>query len=324
MIALVLLVAALVMWGWGNLAIRYSNLPGEMLPKIAGWVFMLGTLAMFLFMKSLWKATIAFLVLSALLVLWWSMIPASNDREWLGELSRSTRAEVDGDMVTLTNLRNYDWTDANHFREPRYYDETFDLSKIEEVDLVLCYWDEMRAIGHTIISFGFSDGKRVAASIEIRREEGESYDTLKGLFKQFELFYVVGSELDIIKVRTNRRGEEVYLYPTLATPEQARALFLDYVARINELAENPEYYHTIFNNCTTNIVDHVNRIMPDPISDWEKILLNGYSDEVAYQMGWLGDASSYSELRKQHYISERAKAAEDDPNFSVRIREFLD
>lgn len=319
---LVLAVLALALWVWGNLAVRHSNLPGETLPRVAGWLFMGGSLAMFLFMRSLWKAALAFFLLSALIVVWWILIPASNDRDWIEELARQPSAEIDGDLITLRNIRDFEWIDSTTFGEPRYYDETFDLSKINELDLILSYWDEQRAIAHTIISFGFSDDKRVAISIEIRREKNESYDTVKGLFKQFELHYVVASETDIIKLRTNRRGEEVYLYPTLATLEQARALFLDYVAEINALAEEPEYYHTIFNNCTTNIVDHVNRIMPDPIPYGQKILLNGYSDQIAYDLGWLGSSQPFAELRKAHNITELAKAAEHDPDFSARIREF--
>lgn len=319
LIALALCAVALVLWIWGNLAIRYSNLPGENLPHLTGWVFTLGTLGMFLFMKSLWRAAVYFFIAGVLLVTWWSLIGASNDRNWLAELSVLAKAEIGPDQVTVRNIRNFNWLDANHY-EPAYYDKTFDLEQIAGVDLVLSYWDEMRAIAHTIVSFHFEDGSRLAVSIEIRREEGEDYDTMRGIFKQFELYYVVADENDVIKLRTNRRGEDVFLYPTMATKEQARALFLDYMQRIDSLAKKPEFYHTIFNNCTTNIVDHVNRIMPNPIPYGSKILLNGYSDELAYNLGWLDNSVSYSELRKIHNITERALAAEDAPDFSARIR----
>jgi len=320
--ALALFAVALALWIWGNQAVRYSNLPGETLRGLCGWAYTLGTLGLFLFLPSLWKASVAFLGISVLLVAWWSFIPASNDREWVPDLAHQSRAEIEGDLVTIRNVRDFDWKSASDDFVENYYDETFDLRLIDEVDLAICYWDEQRAIAHTIISFGFSDGKRVAVSIEVRRELGESYETLKGIFKQFELFYVVGSETDLIKVRTNQRGEEVYLYPTRATTEQGRALFLSYVHRINELDEDPEFYHTLFNNCTTNIVDHVNEVMPVPVPFQSKVLLNGYSDELAYELEWLDNSIPYPELRKRHYISDLAKAAEDDPDFSARIREF--
>ena len=319
--ALVLAILALGLWIWGNFAIRYSNLPGETLPKLASWVFTFGSLGLFLFLRSLWRAVIIFLGIGFVVLIWWLLIPASQERPWTEDLERLVRAEVAGDKVTIHNIRNFEWTSSLTHKKA-YYTETFDLQKLSEVDLILSYWDEVRAIAHTIVSFGFEDGKRVAISIEVRRELGEDYDPFEGMFKQYELSYVVANELDVIKLRTNRRGEEVYLYPSMATNEQGRALFLDYMERINELAERPEFYHTVFNNCTTNIVDHVNRVMPSPIPYGQKILLNGYSDEIAYERGWLDQSKSYSELRARHNITERAKAAENDPNCSERIREF--
>jgi hypothetical protein len=320
--AMGLMVVALVLWIWGKQAVGYSNLPGETLRGLAGWTYTLGTLGLFLFLPSLWKAGAAFLGISGVLIVWWLFIPASNDRDWVPDLARQPHATVVGELVTMHDIRDFDWKSATDDFVVNYYDETFDLKLINEVDLVICYWDEQRAIAHTIISFGFTDGKHVAVSIEIRREKNESYNTIKGLYKQFELYYVVASETDVVKVRTNQRGEEVYLHPTRATPEQARALFLSYVVRINKLAEDPEYYHTIFNNCTTNIVDHVNEIMPTPLPFQQKVLLNGYSDELAYDMGWLDDSVPYADLRRKHYISKIVQAADSDPDFSARIREF--
>jgi len=320
--AMALITVALVLWIWGNQAVGYSNLPGAALRAVAGWTYTLGTLGLFLFLPSLWKAGAAFLGISGLLIVWWSFIPASNDRDWVPDLARQPHATIAGELVTLHDIRDFDWKNGTDDYVVNYYDETFDLGLINQVDLVICYWDEQRAIAHTILSFGFSDGKRVAVSIEIRREKNESYDTLKGIYKQFELFYVVASETDVVKVRTNRRGEEVYLYPTLATPEQARALFLSYVHRINKLAEDPEFYHTIFNNCTTNIIDHINQVMPTPVPFQKKVLLNGYSDELAYELGWLDDSTPYADLRRQHFISKIAQAADSDPDFSARIREL--
>lgn len=320
--ALALFAVALVLWIWGKQAVGYSNLPGETLRAIAGWAYTLGTLGLFLFLPSLWKAGATFLGISGLLIVWWLFIPASNDRNWVADMARQPYATVEGDLVTLHDVRDFDWRSATDDYVVSYYDETFDLGLINEVDLVMCYWDEQRAIAHTILSFGFSDGKRVAISIEIRREKDESFDTLKGIYKQFELYYVVASETDVVRVRTNQRGEEVYLYPTRATPEQARALFLSYVNRINKLAADPEYYHTIFNNCTTNIVDHINQVMPRPVPFQKKVLLNGYSDKLAYELGWLDDSVPYADLRRQHFISKIAQAADSDPDFSARIREF--
>lgn len=320
--AFALILVVLATWLWGHFALRYSNLGSESFRAFGAWTYTLGSLALFLFLANLWKATAWFLGVSLVLLLWWFFIPASEDREWVGDLRRQARAEIEGDFVTLRNIRDFGWQNGWDEYLPRYYDETFDLRTIEEVDLAMCYWDEVRVIAHTILSFGFSDGKRVAFSIEVRREVGESYSPFQGLFKQFELHYVVASEADVLRVRTNHRGEEVYLYPTRATPEQARALFSSYVVRVNELADKPEFYHTIFNNCTTNILHHINQVMPEPVPMSGKVLFNGYSDLLAYELGWIDDSIPYRDLREQHYISGRAKETSDGADFSASVREF--
>jgi hypothetical protein len=206
--------------------------------------------------------------------------------------------------------------------DPSYYDETYDLSKIESVDFIVETFGSFRGMAHTLLSFGFSDGKRVAISVETRREKGETYNVFKGMTRHYELIYVIGDENDLVKLRTNYRNDPVYLYEVITTPEKVRALFVDMLTRANYLAENPQFYHTVWNNCTTNIVKHVNRIASSdkkvPLSI--RYILPGYSAKLAYEVGLLDTGMSFDELKNYSFITEKAQGVDSTEDFSEAIR----
>jgi Domain of unknown function (DUF4105) len=204
----------------------------------------------------------------------------------------------------------------------RYDDRSFDLRKLDAVDLIAVYWAG-DAIAHIMVSFGFA-GDHVAFSIETRKEKGEAYSSIAGFFKRYELIYVVGDERDLIRVRTNyRRPEElVYLYRTRASPEAARRLFLEYIDKINQLRERPEFYNTLTTNCTTDVWSLVRALSDQFPLDW-RVLLSGYFPEYAYDLGSLDTSVPFEELKAQSLINDKARAADQDPNFSQRIREGL-
>lgn len=263
-------------------------------------------------------------VLGVLLVVfagWWSTLKPSNDREWQPDVARLARAEVDGDLVTIRNIRDFEYRSETDFT-PRYYDKTFDLRKLDRGDLIGSYWMG-DAIAHMFLSFGFGDD-HLAISIETRKEVGESYSTLAGFFRQYELFYVVADERDLIGVRTNFREnppEDVYVYRTKATPEQLRRLFLDYVREINALNEQPAFYNTATTNCTTNIWMHTKVNGGLPFS-W-KILLSGYVPEFAWENGRIVGDAPFSEVRRRARVNDAARAGGVGPGFSQRIRAGL-
>jgi hypothetical protein len=263
-----------------------------------------------------------FLCVFLLVALWWSLIPPSHDRDWPPEVAVLPRATFDGDRVTVHNIRNFDYKTKNDF-QVRYYDKTFDLAELKSVDFIVSYWDQNKAIAHTMLSFGFEGGDYLMLSVEIRREKGEQYETLKGFFKQFEIIYVMGDERDLLRLRTNYRGEDVYLYPTTASPERGRALLVSILKRVNDLAESPVFYHTLGRNCTTSLVDHVNMVSEKPLPFQKKLILNGYSDELAYQRGTIASDLPFEEAKSKHFISNIAKQYNDDPRFSQKIRAHL-
>lgn len=241
------------------------------------------------------------------------------DRDWSPEQAVLARAEFDGDRVTVRNIRNFRHTGDGQF-EIGYYDKTFRLADARTVDFLVVPFAGSPELAHTMLSFGFEGERYVAVSVEARRERGETYDPVRGLLDGYELMYVVGDERDLVQLRTNVWLDDVYLYRTQASPEQARKLFVDVMRRVNQLAERPEFYNTVTNNCTTNVVNHVNRLMPGRVPLDRRILLNGRSDRLAYDLGLLLADGSFEEIKAKARVNYLAYQYRDDPNFSALIR----
>lgn len=243
----------------------------------------------------------------------------SNDRDWLPELKTLAYSEVVGDQVTIHNVRNAEFLT---YRDciVDYYDKTYDLNKIESVDFIVIPFADNPAIAHTMLSFGFGAGEYVGVSAEVRLEKGESYDAAIGLFGQFELIYVIADERDLIRARTEHRNCDVYVYRTKATPEQSRKLFLDVLQRANKLREEPEFYDTLRNNCTTNIVRHINAIAPNKVPHDYRVLLPGFADQLAYELGLIDTSLPYPEVKRRARVNEIAHRYKDAPDFSAKIR----
>jgi hypothetical protein len=243
----------------------------------------------------------------------------SNDRDWVPEHQVLARADIQGDHVHIHNVRNAEYFSYRDCLVD-HYDKTYDLKKLQTVDFIMVPFNENRAIAHTFISFGFADGDYVGVSVEVRLEKGESYDPAIGLLSQFELIYVVADERDLIRVRTEYRDVDVLVYRTTATPEMARKLFLDMMKRVNQLHDQPEFYDTLSNNCTTNIVRHINSLAPNSVPYDYRVLLPGYADSLAYDLGLIDNTVPFSEARRRARINELALRYKDDPHFSQRIR----
>jgi len=203
----------------------------------------------------------------------------------------------------------------------RLEDRTLDLAKLRSLDLFLIYWGSP-LIAHTIMSWGFEGDQYLAISIETRKEKGEEYSALRGFFRQYELVFVVADERDVVRLRTNFRGEDVYVYRLDVSPADARKLLLRYLQEINELRERPEWYNALTGNCTTAIQRLAGADARRSWWSW-KLLLNGYLDELGYDLGALDRSLPFAVLKAKSHINDRAKAANDDPRFSVRIREGL-
>ena len=247
-----------------------------------------------------------------------TLVP-SNDRDWSPDVAVLPYAEFAGEGVTVRNIRNCAYLSDDDY-VVRHYDRTFDLQRLESVDFIVVPFKNVPSLAHTMLSFGFAGGEHLCVSVEARLERDESYSPVRGSLAQFELMYVLADERDIIVRRTLHRATEVYLYRTVATAEQAQVLFRDVMQRVNQLHDQPEFYDSLTNNCTTNIVQHINRLRPGRIPYDLRALLPGFSDHLAYQLGLLQDAGSFEETRQRANITQLANRNAESPDFSDCIR----
>lgn len=265
------------------------------------------------------KAALA--VIAAAVVLRAAMcvvVQPSVKRDWTVDQARLPVAQFAGDLVTIRNIRNFTYRGESDFT-PGWYDRTFDLRKLESAWFVVEPFGKGGA-AHTFVSFGFGGNDFVAISVEIRKEQGESFSPLKGLMRQYELMYVVGDERDLIKLRTNHRRDVVYLYPVETTREKMRKMFTAMLVRSNKLANEPEFYNTAINTCTTNLVRHVNEIAEDRVPFSIATLLPANSDRLAYDLGLIRTDLPFEQARRAFQINALAAKYADDPQFSLRIR----
>jgi len=242
----------------------------------------------------------------------------SLDRDWSPDQGVMPRATIDGDKVTIDKVRNFTYR-ATHDYTPAYEQRAYDLARLDSVWFVVEHFGDAPAIAHTFLSFGFG-GEYVAISVEIRKERGEVYSPLKGLLRQYELMYVVADERDVIGLRTNFRRDPVFLYPVKTTREQMRKMFLEMVARANRLAVEPEFYNSLTNNCTSNIVAHVNTLAPRSIPFSYKTIFPAYSDRLAYELGLIPTNQAFDKVQAAHRIDLAAQREQVGPDFSKFIR----
>ncbi len=245
---------------------------------------------------------------------------ASNDRNWNDDQVVLPYAEINNNLVSIYNIRNFSYASTTSYI-PSYYDKVFDLNKIKRAWYVVEPFSGIPGSAHTFLSFEFEDNQFVSISVEIRKEKGESFHPVKGLFNKYELMYVIADERDVIKLRTNYRKDLVYLYPAKTTKEKTTALFLDMINRTNSLKDNPEFYNSVTNTCTTNIVRHVNDVTPNRLPAFNlQILLPANSDKLAYEYGLIDTDLPFEEARAKYFINNKALKYADDPDFSVKIR----
>lgn len=242
----------------------------------------------------------------------------SNEREWERDQEVLATAEIDGDLVTIRNIRNFRYESESSY-SPSWYDRTYDLRELDRAWFVVEPFGAFEGAAHTFITFGFGDDF-LGISIEVRKEKGETFSAIEGLFRRYEIMYVIGDERDLIGLRANHRMDDVYLYPIRTTPEQLRSMFLSMIQRANALSESPEFYNTISNTCTTNLVAHVNQIAPGRIPPNPAILFPGYSDRLAWNLGLIDTDLPFQEIRNRFRINDAARRFADDPEFSTRIR----
>ena len=305
--------------GWGALALWFDGPSARWLAATLAGALGVGCLSVLAIVRPFRRALAV--VFAALLVVgvWWNRIPPRNDRDWYPDVARPARAAIAGNRVTIENVRNFDYRTETEYTE-RWETRMYDLDRLRGVDLFLSFWGPT-LIAHTIASWEFDDGQHLAISIETRKEKGEEYSAVRGFFRQYELYYVVADERDLVRLRTNYRGERVYLYRIRMLPDRARALLLDYLKEINRLAEQPRWYNALTHNCTTAIRYHAQHVTEGRPWDW-RILANGRLDELGYEQKRIDTSLPFAELKARSDITEKAQAAVV-ADFSQAIRKGL-
>jgi hypothetical protein len=304
---------------WAVLALWYKAPGGRSLKIaiVAAWIaFSVGVLI------ALWQGWAAFGLLAFAaaftgVLIWWRRIPPSNDRLWADDVARIAEAKVDGDRVTLHNVRNFEWRSDSDYTQ-RWETRVYDLGQLNSVDMIMSYW-RGPAIAHMLVSFGFAVAQHVAFSVEIRRDKRQSYSEIGGFFKEFGLSIIAADERDVIRVRTNLRGEDAYLYRVRMPLSAMRSLFLGYLGESNKLVGTPRFYNTITANCTTLVYHMMWRIVGYlPLS--YRILLTGYFPAYVYEVGGLDRRFPLAELRALGRITDRARKSGQSEAFSEDIR----
>jgi len=244
----------------------------------------------------------------------------SADRSWSEDQSRSPWAEIDGEQVTFHDVRNFRYRSPDDW-DAAWYEASYDLGELRQAWYVVEHFAESEAIAHTLVSFRFADDRFLAFSVEVRKEQGESYSPVRGLFRQFELLYVVGDERDVLQLRTNHRPSRVRLHPIETSPDKLRAYFVDLVERVNGLHERPEFYNTLTSSCTTNLAAHLEAVSEHRVTFDKRIYLPGYSSELVWELGLTGAGLELDALIERDSVTPaRAAAALDQDDYSLRIR----
>jgi hypothetical protein len=317
---LLLWLAFLAMVAWAGMAAFFSTPPlRERLLVIALFVLAQALSAWLpaeLSRKALCSAGVFLFFLA-----WWTGIRPSNDRDWNPDVAVLPYVETAGGNVKLRNIRNNSYR-AEFDYTPRYYDKTFGLDDLRSLDLFLGYWGP-KHIAHTMLSFGLADGSYFCVSIETRKTRGQKFSSIRGLFKQYELIYVLGDERDLVRLRTAyRRDEHMYLFRLEADRPMIRTIFLEYAAAMNELRARPRWYNAFTANCTTSIWKHVVPHYPKLKMDW-RLIFSGYSDRMVYDLGLVDTALPFEELKRKSYVNPASNAAGDSPAYSALIRKGL-
>ncbi|MGO9114576.1 MAG: DUF4105 domain-containing protein [Thermoguttaceae bacterium] len=247
------------------------------------------------------------------------LLEPSNDGPWSPDQAVLPWAEFHDNQVTVHNIRNAYYRTVDDYTV-RLHTKTFDLRRLTSVDFIVVPFNDNPAIAHVMLSFGFEDKDYLVSSVEIRKRVGQSYSTVTGFFNQYTLMYVLADERDVLWKETIGFQQEAFVYRTRATPEQAQEMFVDVMRRVNKLVREPEFYNTLTNNCTTNVRTHVNHLLPDGVPYDYRVLLPGYSDELAYDLGLIVAKGSFEETRAAAKVNYNAYLYRDDPDFSQKIR----
>ncbi len=319
MAVVVLTCLKLLVFIWGAFALWYQAPPPWRWPFVLGWCVMAAITLVSPWLRPLIWMRIMAILAALMLFAWWQTLTPSQTRDWADDVSRLLEVEIDGDRVTLHNVRNFEWRSETDYT-PHWETREYDLDRLVSADLLLSYWMGP-AIAHTLVSFGFSDGRQLVFSLEIRKERQEAFSAIAGFFRQYEAVIIAADENDIVRVRTSARGETVHLYRLALGNAELRSAFLGYLDEAERIRQKPRFYNTLTSNCTTIVFDLAQQLVPGLPMDY-RLLLSGYFAEYAYDHQGLEPGYSFPALQAKADITPRARAFHQTPaQFPRAIRQ---
>ena len=304
---------------WGNLAIAYQlpGAPGLSIAACLALDLIAVTALVAVVLQKRWRTVLIYAAAYAIFLAWSASIKASNDKNWAADVAHDITGVIDGDRLSAGNVRNFSWRTETDYTE-RWEQRTYDLSELRSLDLFLVYWMGP-SIAHTIMSFGFEDGRYLDFSIELRRTQNDQYSALAGFFKTHELVYIGADERDLMTLR-RVRNEQIQLYRLRTPPERARALLVEYIMQANDLAARPRFYNTLTTNCTTTIFNMMRAVTSSIPFDW-RIILTGYLPSYLYEHGAVDTHIPLEQLRQRADVAGRVETGLSEVEFSSRLRE---
>lgn len=307
---------------WSAFAIRYSDAADSPARTALAILWFVLIASLLLVPRTRRRAVFYFLIGLLLIGRHWAGMQATNGGPYPPETKTLAVPIIGERSVRVENVRDFRYRTTSDF-DVRTVAREYEFAKVRTVDFGFSYWDGLKAVAHTFLSFGFENGEYLTVSVEVRKKLGEDYEMLPGFFNRYALIYVWGTEEDIIGLRTNYRREDVYLYRSVLSPAEAGRLLMDMMTRTRNLSVAPEFYNTLYRNCTTTLLDHINGVLGPKVPWYTRRLSNGLADERAYELGLIRAAGPFSEVKKAARIGDRARAGGVSPGFSARIRTHL-
>jgi hypothetical protein len=312
----------LLAWPWAFFGLlRFSRWPLWIRVFLAGG-WLLATVWLFRWAPGFWGKAGVFVGSVAIVRLLWFSHPPKGAGDWVAEQEKLAVARFDGDLVTIENYRHTVYRSLEDY-DVQFMERQFDLSQVESVDFLVVPFASWRGVAHVFVSFGFADGEYLAVSVEARREKHEPYSPIGGLFRQYEVIYAVGDERDVVAKRAVFQKHPVYLYRLKASPAVARAMLVSMLETATELAGCPQFYHTVTNTCTSNVLVHATDLENRPRRYDFRLVFPGYADGLGVEVGFVDAPEGLHALREASLINERAEAAplEDGKAWSRAVRE---